>query len=525
MPPTNTIDTPEPDESMQGDFATLTLPDGKEHKIKIHRGTACNTSFLDIQDLFAKTGCFTYDPGFGCTASCSSSITWVDGKNGICLYRGYPIGDLCQKSNFLEVAYLLMMGELPTAIQLENFVGDIKVNLLVHEKLKRIFDSFQMDAHPMAIMVAVVGALSAFFPELNPHDPLHRWLAGVRILAKFPTLAAISYKTSIGEPTVYPRGDLTFSENFLHMMFATPLEPYKVNPIHAKAIDTFLILHADHEQNASTSTVRIAGSSMANPYACIAAGIASLWGPAHGGANEAVINMLTRIGSKENIPAFLENVKQKKERLMGFGHRVYKAFDPRAKAMKILCKQVLSDLDSVDPQVELATELERIALEDEYFVKRNLYPNVDFYSGIVLRAMGIPTSMYTVMFAMARCIGWFSQWNEMIHQDRVRIGRPRQLYTGVKQRDFVDLQDRVPSDDEEAIEESEERRLEASMADLLDVQSTSDPSSPDRKTKTSLRIQEAVGHKRGGLRRKSSFVEEALHGEMRKSSMDLLAHK
>ncbi|CAD7941385.1 unnamed protein product [Amoebophrya sp. A120] len=424
------------------EVAVLKLPDGKEHSIKVYRGTEGTEMFLDIRDLYAKTNAFTYDPGFSCTASCSSSITFIDGNEGICCYRGIPIEELCVKSNFIEVAFLLMTGELPNRNELKEFQKEIKANLLVHEKLKRMFESFRMDAHPMAIMVAVTGALSAFFSELDQSDPEFRWLATIRMVAKFPTLAALAYKTHLGEPAVWPQAKMGFAENFLHMMFATPLEEYKVNPIHAKAIDVFLILHADHEQNASTSTVRIAGSSQANPYACVAAGIASLWGPAHGGANEAVIKMFEEIGHKENIPTFLEKVKRKETRLMGFGHRVYKNFDPRAQQMHKLCHQVLNDLDVLDPHLELAMELERIALSDEYFKKRKLYPNVDFYSGIILRAIGIPTSMFTVMFAMARCVGWCSHWLEMHQEDQMRIGRPRQLYVGSTRREFVPMQER-----------------------------------------------------------------------------------
>ncbi|CAD7929359.1 unnamed protein product [Amoebophrya sp. A25] len=424
------------------DFAILTLPDGRTHNIRTYKGTAGEEIFLDIRDLQAKCNAFTYDPGFGCTASCSSSITFIDGGKGICLYRGIPIEDLCENSSFLEVSYLLMTGELPTARELELFSHEIKQNLLVHEKLKKMFENFRMDAHPMAIMVAVTGALSAFFSELDQTDTTFRWLAAVRMVAKFPTLAALAYKTHLGEPPVWPQAKLSFAENFLHMMFSTPLEEYKVNPFHARAIDAFLILHADHEQNASTSTVRIAGSSQANPYACIAAGIASLWGPAHGGANEAVIKMLEEIGHKEEIPEFLEKVKRKETRLMGFGHRVYKNFDPRAKQMKKLAHQILNDLEVADPSLELAMDLERIALEDEYFTKRKLYPNVDFYSGIILRAIGIPTNMFTVMFAMARCVGWCSHWLEMHLEDQMRIGRPRQLYVGSTRRPFIPISQR-----------------------------------------------------------------------------------
>eukprot|EP00397_Hematodinium_sp_SG-2012_P023252 GEMP01024149.1.p1 GENE.GEMP01024149.1~~GEMP01024149.1.p1 ORF type:complete len:495 (+),score=103.57 GEMP01024149.1:49-1533(+) len=432
------------------DYATLTFPDGTEHKLKLYYPTLGSDKFLDIRDLYSKTGFFTYDPGFGCTASCSSAVTFVDGPEGRCLYRGYAVGELVEKSTYLEVAHLLLTGNLPTKKGLASFQRDVKQQMMVHEKMKRMFDNFNFNAHPMAIMVAVVGGLSAFFSELDQNNSYHRWLASVRLIAKVPTLAALAYKTSIGQPSVYPRSDLTYSENFLNMMFATPLEPFRVNPIHAKAIDAFLILHADHEQNASTSTVRIAASSQANPYACIAAGIASLWGPAHGGANEAVIEMLDRIGTKENIPQYLEDVKNKKEgvRLMGFGHRVYKNYDPRAQKMGQIVKQVLEDLRIKDHRLDLAEELERVALADPYFKKRKLYPNVDFYSGIMLTAIGIPTSMFTVLFAVARTCGWITQWKEMIEEGNTRIGRPRQLYLGECERQYVAIGSRPSEEDD-----------------------------------------------------------------------------
>lgn len=419
-------------------WATLTLPDGREHKIKVMSPLYGDDKFLDIRDLNAKTGHFTFDPGFTCTASCMSAITFIDGPKGVCLYRGYPVGDLCEKSSALRVAYLLLMGELPNEEQHRKFIGEIKSHMLIHEKIRGMFQNFTVNAHPMAIMVAVVGGLSARFSELDPHSPQHRWLGCTRLIAKVPVLAAMAYKTSIGQPIMEPKTDLTFAENFLYMMFATPMEEYVVNPIAAKAINAFMILHMDHEQNASTSTVRIAGSSMANPYACIAAGIASLWGPAHGGANEAVIHMLEQIGTKDKVADFVDGVKNKREgvRLMGFGHRVYKNYDPRARVMGKMVEEVLEGLGVQDPLLEVARELERVALADEYFVKRKLYPNVDYYSGIMLRAIGIPTSMFTVMFAMSRTVGWVSQWNEMISESQLRINRPRQLYVGEVLKEF-----------------------------------------------------------------------------------------
>eukprot|EP00429_Kryptoperidinium_foliaceum_P041812 CAMPEP_0176107000 /NCGR_PEP_ID=MMETSP0120_2-20121206/53695_1 /TAXON_ID=160619 /ORGANISM="Kryptoperidinium foliaceum, Strain CCMP 1326" /LENGTH=496 /DNA_ID=CAMNT_0017441123 /DNA_START=80 /DNA_END=1570 /DNA_ORIENTATION=- len=420
------------------EYAVLKLPDGREHKIKILKPKIGEESFLDIRDLHAKTGCFTFDPGFTCTASCISAITYIDGPKGICLYRGYPVQDLCAKAEVLECAHLLLTGELPTSVQRMKFETEIKKHMLVHEKIKAMYANFTISAHPMAIMVAVVGGLSSIFSELDPADSTHRWLACTRLIAKVPVLACMAYKTSIGQPIMYPKANLSFAENFLYMMFGTPLEEYVVDPVAAKAINAFMILHLDHEQNASTSTVRIAGSSQANPYACIAAGVASLWGPAHGGANEAVIKMLEEIGRKENVAQFVADVKAKKDgvRLMGFGHRVYKNYDPRARVMKGLCAEVLGSLGVQDPLLDVAQELERIALADEYFVARKLYPNVDYYSGIMLRALGIPTSMFTVMFAMSRCVGWVCQWNEMVSEKQMRIGRPRQLYAGVEAREY-----------------------------------------------------------------------------------------
>mmetsp|Transcript_87806 Transcript_87806/g.158261 ORF Transcript_87806/g.158261 Transcript_87806/m.158261 type:complete len:474 (+) Transcript_87806:108-1529(+) len=424
--------------SDDSEVAVLKFADGREHRIKIVKPTFGDDVFLDIRDLHAKTGCFTFDPGFTSTGSCLSAITFIDGPKGICLYRGYPVQELVERAQALEAAYLLLVGELPNPKQLEQFRGEIQKEMLIHEKIKAMFNTFTINAHPMAIMVAVVGALSCVFSELDPANELHRNLACIRLIAKVPVLACMAYKSSIGQPIMYPRTDLSFAENFLYMMFATPMEDYKVNPVAAKAVNAFMILHMDHEQNASTSTVRIAGSSQANPYACIAAGVACLWGPAHGGANEAVIEMLEQIGTKENVAQFVEDVKNKKEgvRLMGFGHRVYKNYDPRARVMKKMVAEVLAELGVVDPLLGVANELEKIALEDDYFIKRKLYPNVDYYSGIMLRALGIPTSMFTVMFAMSRTVGWVSQWNEMVSEGQMKIGRPRQLYVGTPQREY-----------------------------------------------------------------------------------------
>lgn len=389
---------------------------------------------LDIRKLCEETGCFTYDPGFTSTASCESKITFIDGDEGVLLHRGYPIEELAEKSTFLKVAYLLMEGELPNSEEYEVFEKNITLHTMVHEQLRNFYSGFRRDAHPMAIMVGVVGALSSFYHDsLDIRDPHQRMIASHRLIAKMPTIAAMAYKYSIGQPFMYPRNDLGYAENLLYMMFATPAAPYKVNPIYAKALDKILILHADHEQNASTSTVRLAGSSGANPFACIAAGIACLWGPAHGGANEAVLNMLREIGHKDRIPAFIARAKDKNDpfRLMGFGHRVYKKYDPRAAVLRRVCQEVLTELGFQDePLLELAKELEYIALDDPYFIEKRLYPNVDFYSGIILRAMGIPTSMFTVLFAVARTVGWIAQWMEMLEDPSQKIGRPRQLYTG-----------------------------------------------------------------------------------------------
>jgi len=399
---------------------------------------------IDVGGLTAK-GMFTYDPGFVSTASCESQITYIDGGKGILLHRGYPIDQLADHSDYLETCYLLLYGELPSAEQKEQFVNTVHNHTMVHEQLRTFFNGFRRDAHPMAIMCGVVGALSAFYHDsLDISDEHHRQVAAFRLIAKMPTLAAMSYKFSIGMPFMYPDNSLNYSENFLHMMFGNPCEPSTISPVLAKAMDRIFLLHADHEQNASTSTVRLAGSSGANPFACIAAGIAALWGPSHGGANEAVLEMLEEIGDVSRIDEFVARAKDKDDpfRLMGFGHRVYKNFDPRAKVMKESADEVLAELGiENDPLLAIAKRLEEIALEDEYFIEKKLYPNVDFYSGIILKAIGIPTSMFTVIFAVGRTVGWIAHWNEMI-SGSYRIGRPRQLYTGHEQRDYVPLDKR-----------------------------------------------------------------------------------
>ncbi|WP_262691603.1 citrate synthase [Kordiimonas aestuarii] len=400
---------------------------------------------LDIRKLYAQTGMFTFDPGFTSTASCESKITYIDGEKGELQYRGYPIEQLAEHSDFMEVCYILLFGELPTKAEKEKFVHDITHHTMVHEQLHRFFSGFRRDAHPMAIMVGVVGALAAFYHDSTDiNDPHQRMVASYRLIAKIPTIAAMAYKYSVGQPFVYPRNELSYAANFLHMMFSVPAEEYKVSPTLEKAMDLIFILHADHEQNASTSTVRLAGSSGANPFACIAAGIACLWGPAHGGANEACLNMLEEIGTVDRIPEFVARAKDKSDpfRLMGFGHRVYKNFDPRATVMRETAHKVLAELGVDDPLFDVAMELEKIALEDEYFVSKKLYPNVDFYSGIILKAMGIPTAMFTVLFALARTSGWIAQWKEMVEDPTQKIGRPRQLFTGSPKRDYVPLDKR-----------------------------------------------------------------------------------
>lgn len=401
---------------------------------------------LDIRKLYAQGDVFTYDPGFTSTASCESNITFIDGDKGELLYRGYPIDQLAEKSHYLEVCYLLLYGELPTVDQLDDFETRVTRHTMVHEQMSHFFRGFRRDAHPMAIIMGVVGAMSAFYHDSTDiNDPEQREVASIRMIAKLPTISAMAFKYSIGQPFVYPRNELDYSSNFLSMCFAVPAEDYQVNPILSRAMDRIFTLHADHEQNASTSTVRLAGSSGANPFACIAAGIACLWGPAHGGANEACLNMLREIGSVDRIPEFIARAKDKNDsfRLMGFGHRVYKNFDPRAKVMQESASEVLDLLGiNNNPALQVAKELERIALEDEYFIEKKLYPNVDFYSGIILDAMGFPTSMFTPIFALSRTVGWIAQWKEMIGDPTQKIGRPRQLYTGATTRDYVDVEGR-----------------------------------------------------------------------------------
>jgi len=414
----------------------------KDYNFDIYEG-AVGPSVIDVSSLYAQTGQFTYDPGFTSTASCKSTITFIDGDEGTLLHRGYPIEQLADKGSFIETCYLLLNGELPSAQQLQEFETAITRHTMLHEQMNRFFHGFRRDAHPMAIMVGVVGALSAFYHDSTDiNDPYQRMIASRRLIAKIPTIAAMAYKYSVGQPFVYPRNDLDYAANFLHMCFSVPCEDTHVNPVLARAMDRIFILHADHEQNASTSTVRLAGSSGANPFACIAAGIACLWGPSHGGANEAALDMLSEIGTVDKIPEFVARAKDKNDpfRLMGFGHRVYKNYDPRARVMQKTCHEVLSELGiKDDPLLDVAMELERIALSDEYFIEKKLYPNIDFYSGITLKAMGFPTTMFTVLFALARTVGWVAQWNEMVEDPSQRIGRPRQLYIGATQRDYTDI--------------------------------------------------------------------------------------
>ncbi len=427
---------------------TFTVTDnstGKSYDLPVIEGTV-GPRVVDIRKFYADTGCFTYDPGFTSTGSCSSKITFIDGDEGILLHRGYPIDQLAENCDFLEVAYLLLFGDLPNKEQFAQFEHDITYHSMLHEQIQRFYSGFRRDAHPMAVSCGVVGALSAFYHDsLDFTDPYQRVVAETRLIAKMPTIVSWAYKYSIGQPFQYPRNNLTYAENFLHMMFAVPCEPYEVNPVLARAMNRILILHADHEQNASTSTVRLSGSSGANPFACLAAGIASLWGPSHGGANEAVLNMLMQIGSKDRVGEYVKRAKDKDDpfRLMGFGHRVYKNYDPRAKIMQQTCHEVFDELGIHDePLLQIAMELEKIALEDDYFIEKKLYPNVDFYSGIIFRAMGIPTSMFTALFALARTTGWVAQWLEMIDDPELKIGRPRQLYIGQTQRDFIPMDKR-----------------------------------------------------------------------------------
>jgi len=429
---------------MTDDTATLSL--GEENwEFPVKSGTI-GPDVIDIGALYKNSDRFTFDPGFTSTAACESDITFIDGDKGVLLHRGYPIEQLADHGDFLETCYLLLYGELPNPEQNSDFHHKITYHTMVHEQMMRFFTGFRRDAHPMAIMCGVVGALSAFYHDSTDiSDPHQRMIASHRMIAKMPTIAAMAYKYHIGQPFVYPKNDLDYASNFLHMCFSVPCEDYKVNPVLARAMDRIFILHADHEQNASTSTVRLAGSSGANPFACIAAGIACLWGPAHGGANEAALNMLAEIGTVDQIPEYIRRAKDKEDpfRLMGFGHRVYKNYDPRAKIMQKTTHEVLQELGiKDDPLLEVAMELEKIALTDEYFIQKKLYPNIDFYSGITLKALGFPTTMFTVLFALARTVGWIAQWKEMIEDPKQKIGRPRQLYTGYTQRDYVQPEDR-----------------------------------------------------------------------------------
>ncbi len=426
---------------MKEKLATLSFSDGSPSVDFPIFGGTIGPDVIDVRSLYAKTGKFTYDPGFMSTASCRSNITYIDGDEGVLLYRGYPIEQLAEKCDFLEVAYLILNGELPNKAEKTEFDDIVTHHTMVHDQLTYFFRGFRRDAHPMAVLCGVVGALSAFYHDsMNIHDEKSREISAFRLIAKLPTITAMAYKYNSGQPFMYPKNSLSYTENFLYMMFGNPCEDYKPNPVVSRAMDRILILHADHEQNASTSTVRLAGSTGANPFACISAGIASLWGPAHGGANEAVLKMLDEIGDVKNIPGFIKRVKEKDGHamLMGFGHRVYKNYDPRAKIIQRTCHEVLEELDMKDNKlIKLAIALEKIALEDDYFIKRKLYPNVDFYSGIVYKALGIPVSMYTAIFALARTVGWIAQWKELIADPEQKLSRPRQLFTGAKRREFV----------------------------------------------------------------------------------------
>ncbi len=430
---------------MSQDAFRLISPDGTESELPVHKGTA-GPDVIDIGRLYRDQGVFTYDPGFVATGSCSSEITFIDGEKGVLEYRGYPVEQLAKHSSFIEVAYLILYGELPTATELEDFDQTIRRHTMLNEGMLKFFNGFRYDAHPMAILSAVVGSMSAYYHDtLDTSNPEERDIFSHRILAKLPTVAAAAYKLNIGQPFMYPQNDLNYTENLLHMLFAVPAEPYEMDEVAAEALDLLFILHADHEQNCSTSTVRMAGSSGANPYSAIAAGISALWGPAHGGANEAVLQMLEEIGDTSNIPKYVAKAKDRDDpfRLMGFGHRVYKNFDPRATIIREMAHKVLARLGRQDtPLFDLALELEQVALKDEYFIEKNLYPNVDFYSGIIYRALGIPTSMFTVMFALGRSVGWTAHWREMISDPKGRISRPRQLYTGATQRDYVPVDKR-----------------------------------------------------------------------------------
>ena len=425
-----------------GDTAKISIG-AKTVELPILTGTT-GPDVVDIRKLYGETDVFTFDPGFTSTASCESKITFIDGDKGILLHRGYPIDELAEESSFLEVCYLLLHGELPNAAQFTEFEHNITYHTMLHDQFDKFFSGFRRDAHPMAIMVGAVGALSAFYHDsTNVNDPEQRMISSHRLIAKMPTIAARAFKYFRGQPFVHPRNELSYAENFLRMCFSVPAEDWKPNPVLTRAMDRIFILHADHEQNASTSTVRLAGSSGANPFACIAAGIACLWGPSHGGANEEALNMLMEIGTVDRIPEYVQGVKDRKYRLMGFGHRVYKNYDPRAKVMQTTCHEVLDEVGhGDDPLLKVAMELEKIALNDPYFVERKLYPNVDFYSGITLRALGFPPEMFTVLFALARTVGWIAQWKEMIEDPSQKIGRPRQLYTGAPQRDYVAIDKR-----------------------------------------------------------------------------------
>jgi citrate synthase len=423
------------------DKAVLTIGD-KTFDLPILKGST-GPDVVDVRKWYADSDTFTFDPGFTSTASCESKITFIDGDAGVLLHRGYPIDQLAEKSSFLEVCYLLLHGELPTAAEFSTFDHNITYHTMLHAQFDRFFEGFRRDAHPMAVMTGAVGALSAFYSDsINVDDAREREISAHRLIAKMPTIAARAFKYTVGQPFVSPRNDLSYSENFLRMCFAVPAEDWKPNPVLTRAMDRIFILHADHEQNASTSTVRLAGSSGAHPFACIAAGIACLWGPSHGGANQEALEMLEQIGTVDKIPEFIEGVKARKYKLMGFGHRVYKNFDPRAKVMQKTCHEVLGELGINDPLLEVAMELEKIALSDPFFIERKLYPNIDFYSGITLRAMGFPTNMFTVLFALARTVGWISQWKEMFEDPARKIGRPRQLYTGATERDYLAIDKR-----------------------------------------------------------------------------------
>ncbi len=430
---------------MSQDTYRLINPAGDEMELPVRKGTV-GPDVVDVAKLYRTKGVFTYDPGFVSTGSCESDITFIDGEKGILMYRGYPVEQLAAHSNFLEVSYLLLHGDLPTREELEQFDSKIRRHTMLNEGMLNFFKGFRYDAHPMAMLSAVVGSMSAYYhEEMDASNPAHRDIFAHRILAKLPTIAAAAYKLNIGQPFIYPRNDLDFAENLLHMLFAVPAEPYEIDSVAAEALDLLFILHADHEQNCSTSTVRMAGSSGANPYSAIAAGISALWGPAHGGANEAVLTMLREIGDVSQIGKYVEKAKDKNDpfRLMGFGHRVYKNFDPRATIIRDMCHKVLAKLDRTDtPLFDLAQELEQVALKDDYFKEKNLYPNVDFYSGIIYKALGIPTSMFTVMFALGRSVGWTAHWREMISDPTTKIARPRQLYVGAPERDYVPIENR-----------------------------------------------------------------------------------